>query len=181
MATTNYILTSNGNFISEDELYHYGIKGQKWGVRRYQNEDGSLTDLGRRLQQLNSDVSYAEADVRRTGYDAIRNRPPMSFKEFADPEMRKAYSQVMDKYFVDDLVQRSLDFAQKMKNIADDPYVDGSDRYYLENKYSEIKNRVDDASDVIEDCMLGSSEVNRAIDNLARVYSDIYMDTSDYR
>ena len=151
------------------------------GVRRYQNEDGSLTDLGRRLQQLNSDASYAEADVRRTGYDAIRNRPPMSFKEFADPEMRKAYSQVMDKYFVDDLVQRSLDFAQKMKNIADDPYVDDSDRYYLENKYSEIMNRVYDARDVIGDCMLGSSEVNRAIDNLARVYSDIYRDTSDYR
>ena len=30
-----------------DELYHYGTKGQKWGVRRYQNEDGSLTLAGK--------------------------------------------------------------------------------------------------------------------------------------
>lgn len=35
------------NFDSwETELYHHGIKGQKWGVRRYQNEDGSLTAEG---------------------------------------------------------------------------------------------------------------------------------------
>lgn len=31
-----------------DSLAHHGIKGQKWGVRRYQNADGSLTDEGRK-------------------------------------------------------------------------------------------------------------------------------------
>lgn len=31
-----------------DELYHYGIKGQMWGRRRYQNPDGSLTAAGRK-------------------------------------------------------------------------------------------------------------------------------------
>ena len=29
-----------------DELYHHGIKGQKWGIRRYQNPDGTLTEAG---------------------------------------------------------------------------------------------------------------------------------------
>jgi hypothetical protein len=32
--------------MDSSELYHYGIKGQKWGVRRYQNADGSLTEAG---------------------------------------------------------------------------------------------------------------------------------------
>lgn len=33
-------------------LMHYGIKGQKWGVRRYQNEDGSYTEEGKRLRRV---------------------------------------------------------------------------------------------------------------------------------
>ena len=45
-----YIVTSDGNFycVSTDELYHHGIKGQKWGVRRFQNSDGSLTSAGKK-------------------------------------------------------------------------------------------------------------------------------------
>lgn len=38
---SDYILTSNG------ELYHYGVKGMRWGVRRYQNENGTMTRAGR--------------------------------------------------------------------------------------------------------------------------------------
>ncbi len=34
-------------FPVSDELYHHGIKGQKWGIRRYQNEDGTLTSAGK--------------------------------------------------------------------------------------------------------------------------------------
>lgn len=33
--------------MEDNELYHHGVQGMKWGFRRYQNEDGSLTDLGR--------------------------------------------------------------------------------------------------------------------------------------
>ena len=34
--------------MNKQELYHFGTKGMKWGVRRYQNKDGSLTDAGKK-------------------------------------------------------------------------------------------------------------------------------------
>ena len=43
-----YVLIPDGGFISQNELYHHGIKGMKWGIRRFQNEDGSLTAAGRK-------------------------------------------------------------------------------------------------------------------------------------
>lgn len=36
-------------------LMHHGIKGQRWGVRRYQNEDGSLTSTGRKRRGIDGE------------------------------------------------------------------------------------------------------------------------------
>lgn len=48
-----------------DELWHYGIKGMRWGIRRYQNEDGSLTAAGERRYQ---NVDKAYHDVAKAIY-----------------------------------------------------------------------------------------------------------------
>ena len=68
--------------VYQSELYHHGIKGQKWGVRRYQNPDGSLTAEGKkrydkelqvgrerltnRLKNTKSQVDSMQASVNKS-------------------------------------------------------------------------------------------------------------------
>lgn len=54
-------------------LYHHGIKGQKWGVRRYQNPDGTLTAEGK--------VKKSRYDAREQKKTDVKNRQTMSMDE----------------------------------------------------------------------------------------------------
>ena len=77
-----------------DELMHYGVLGMKWGVRRYRNEDGSLTRAGKRRQKIidkeielqnkkieqykNRSKAYRESveEIRKKGPDELRKNFP---------------------------------------------------------------------------------------------------------
>ena len=56
-------------YISDsDALYHHGIKGQKWGVRRFQNKDGSLTPAGRKRYDDDGLSNTSRKEARLTKY-----------------------------------------------------------------------------------------------------------------
>lgn len=55
------------------ELYHHGIKGMKWGVRRYQNRDGSLTPEGKKRYDRMSDDAKLNYDLKRKNVSELSN------------------------------------------------------------------------------------------------------------
>lgn len=70
-------------------LSHHGILGQKWGIRRFQNKDGSLTEAGRRRLEK-KDAKWAEKNYEKAykqSYKQIRKSMAR-----ADKEIRKQVS-----------------------------------------------------------------------------------------
>lgn len=73
-----------------NELYHHGVPGQKWGVRRYQNADGSLTPEGRRKAEKLAN-KYAKITGKKliTRKGSVQANMPKSLKEMSNEEIIK--------------------------------------------------------------------------------------------
>jgi len=86
-------------------LEHHGIKGQKWGVRRFQNKDGTLTAEGRQ-RQLESRNSRGSAKVDESKTSNIPNckkltnyKGPMYFISTSNMDDKTLEPRVVDNYF----------------------------------------------------------------------------------
>lgn len=83
-----------------NELQHHGIKGQKWGVRRFQNTDGSLTAEGKKRYSV-SDYQQA-IDKTKTAGKIVNEAKTLnnSIKKVNDPaaerRIRKSVAEMSD-------------------------------------------------------------------------------------
>ena len=117
--------------ISSDELYHHGIKGQKWGVRRYQNPDGTYTNAGRsRYSQIITGP--------RKGYTSSTTRSLN--KKYGSSDSRTKKSAELDKKIQEKYMD---DYSHIGKRIAKDLIFSGNMRltYNMARTMGESKGK----------------------------------------
>ena len=85
------------------ELYHHGVKGQQWGVRRYQNSDGSLTPEGYRHWGLKENYHGFNAKGKKAlaAIDAAA--------KYKKEAKRKGYSEADTKRFMKEMSRQMGD------------------------------------------------------------------------
>ena len=83
--------------MNERELIHYGVKGMKWGILRYQNADGTLTAAGRIRDRMNRKRNLKRAEkVLKGSPKTVKRR----LSQISDEELQKAVNrlQLESKY-----------------------------------------------------------------------------------
>ena len=79
---------------SDDYVEHHGIKGQKWGVRRFQNKDGTLTALGKQKQRQLRSMLSVENSLSDKEYDTFYDRTGAH----KNRETRKSLNEWINQY-----------------------------------------------------------------------------------
>lgn len=143
-----------------DELYHHGVPGQRWGFRRYQNPDGTLTPAGRRrankLAEQYAKVTGKKLVVKKKSVTPTREK---TVKEMSDEEIIRKINRAKLEAQYESLfkskvsnqrnnISKGEEYIQKEKtkwNIKEDvikPAVKDSARQLLGNLIKKVGNNM---------------------------------------
>lgn len=162
-----------------DELYHHGVKGQRWGVRRFQNKDGTLTPAGqkhldkykkkeiagldRRINRLSKEkqktMGYYDKDLERLHNKGVKRSKKLISKG-KNPDDDKKISKIATNYARKEMTKMSV------SNTYD----------YAINRINNSKNKVSNYT--LDDVMNEKNAVFKK--NLINGGRMVVMDYGDY-
>lgn len=141
------------NYNHSNELYHHGIKGMRWGVRRYQNDDGSLTSAGQKR--------YAR-DAREKGFDKYDSTTGKYYKS-SKKNGRTDLEVDANRYVKEDL-SRTRKLTDETANLTRN--LKTANDQFIKNK-SKTRMKLDNMTD-----QQMRERINREL--LERQYNDIF-------
>lgn len=131
--------------MNDSYLKHWGIKGMKWGVRRFRNEDGTLTEAGKKRYSDDAELGYRDKDtgalskeglarvgvVRNQSGNAVGGAKNVvqgvqKMHDIANPQTRNRYNKRPN------LTQEEMD------KMSDKELRDLVNRLNLEQQYSQL-------------------------------------------
>ena len=97
--------------MDRNELYHHGILGMRWGVRRYQNKDGSLTNAGKKRRKGQAEDLRAET-IEEKKARILKSRSARELYKnadlFSDSELQRAFNRLMLEKNIENLAPKEV-------------------------------------------------------------------------
>lgn len=122
------------NEIAKDYyLAHHGIMGQRWGVRRFQNKDGTLTSAGRK--RYGDDGDTENAQVRSGIYSKAKEKFKLKSKKQSDQD---SSSKNLDQN------NEATSFLKSYKDMTNEELRQMKTRYDLEREYLISKHKLEE-------------------------------------
>ena len=149
----------------DQELTHHGIRGQKWGRRRYQNPDGSLTPAGRKRYGVESNYERSKGEHNKP------NKPAKVFGKKKSPD--------------DDIPEENRYLSKKARSMTDKELDKAIERLQKEQRLKQISpEEIDRAKKLMDDQSyrkkslkdMSDEEIVKALNraNLERQYKQAY-------